>query len=239
LQNENLRRAIGLAIDREGILTACFRGEHKEFHRALNGPYPPGSWAYNPNLPPDPYKQALAKSLAVKAREAVVGSVRLELKYPDGDPDVKAACELIAKQVAEVDKDIKIELVARDPHQLRQDVEQKHEYDLAYYHHDFADQSFWLWPLFDPRATETGGLNYLGYRDDAPLEALFRRAMGHRDPREVRRLTHEIHLRVHDLMPFIPLWQLDSHIAVRRNLAVGTFDPLQVFADVDRWTLGP
>src|SRR5262249_33263492 len=54
LQNEDLRRAIALAIDREGILTACFRAEHKEFHRPLNGPYPPGSWAYNPNLPPDP-----------------------------------------------------------------------------------------------------------------------------------------------------------------------------------------
>ena len=39
-------------------------------------------------------------------------------------------------------------------------------------------------------------------------------------------------------MPFIPLWQLDTHVAVHSTLNIPvTIDPLLVFTDVETWTL--
>jgi peptide/nickel transport system substrate-binding protein len=244
LQNEDLRRTIAHAIDREKILTERFRAGRPTVHRPLNGPYPPGSWAYNPNanlVPPDPYKPSLAKTTALAAEKAGVLPVTLRLKYPDGDPDVEAACKDIAAQVTAANPQIHFELIPLQPHRLREDVEQTHDYDLAYYHHDYADDSYWLWPLFDPNAVGSGGLNYLGYKDDARLQSLFRTAMGHRHFPQVQQRTHQIHLHIYDHMPLIPLWQLDSHIAWRKNLKMGgPLDPLRVFTDAERWTLeGP
>jgi peptide/nickel transport system substrate-binding protein len=238
LQNVDLRRALAHAINREKILTDTFRAGQK-FHRPLNGPYPPKSWAYSPAVKPaDPYDDLKAKTLAQSAKGVL--PVKLTLKYPAGDPDVEAACRAIAAQVAAIAADIEITPVALSPYRLREDVEQKHEYDLAYYHHDYADDSYWLWPLFDPRGDTPGGRNYLGYRNDSHLESLFRKAMSYRHFPEVQKETHNIHLHLYDNMPLIPLWQLDSHIAVRKNLKIGVVDPLQVFTDVDRWTLeGP
>jgi hypothetical protein len=36
-------------------------------------------------------------------------------------------------------------------------------------------------------------------------------------------------------MPLIPLWQLHTHIAIHRDLAVVGLDPLKVFTNVEEW----
>jgi hypothetical protein len=42
-------------------------------------------------------------------------------------------------------------------------------------------------------------------------------------------------------MPFVPLWQLDTHIAVHKDLRTvpepDGLDPLLIFTHVDRWKL--
>jgi hypothetical protein len=38
-------------------------------------------------------------------------------------------------------------------------------------------------------------------------------------------------------MPMIPLWQLDTVIAVHKRLTPSRIDPLVIFADVERWRL--
>jgi hypothetical protein len=97
---------------------------------------------------------------------------------------------------------------------------------------------YWLWPLFDgrPEALQPGGANFLGC-EDAKLEELFRAAMGRREFAEVHKHTHEIHARLYDTMPLIPLWQLDTHVAVHPALRLTHLDPLRVFDDVANWKL--
>jgi peptide/nickel transport system substrate-binding protein len=238
LKNENLRRALAYAIDRETILNTCFREGLPKLHRSLNGPYPPETWAYNPKVStsPDPHNRDLAKNLAQKAR-----GEKLTLKYPTGDAQVAQACQLIRDQVAALDAGIELVLEPRPPHELWADVEVKRAYDLAYYHHDYASEAYWLWPLLDSReAARSGSRNYLGY-EDAELDSDFRKAMGHRELAEVQRYTHRIHQRLFDRMPLIPLWQLDTHIAYHPNLQdlPRHIDPLLVFTDVDQWRLEP
>jgi ABC-type oligopeptide transport system substrate-binding subunit len=244
LQNQDLRKALAHAIDRTKILDEVYRvgaTDSKEPpHRALNGPYPPGSWACKPSgLPADPYMPQMAAEKA-KAASAALSMIRLSLKYPDGDAAVKEACEKIQAQV-EAATGVKLELVPRSRRDLHKDVEIQHDYELAYYAYDFPSEAYWLWPLFNPDAraiNEPGGSNFLGYQNDGRLEALFQTAMSHRDFARVREVTHQIHQALWERMPFIPLWQLDTVIAIHRDVITTRIDPLVIFSEIERWKLG-
>jgi ABC-type transport system substrate-binding protein len=240
LQNEDLRRAIAHAIDRTKILNDVFRGELKGEatppHRALNGPYPPGSWACKSNLPADPFDPALAKVLAGKVK-SVSTRLKLSLKFPNDDPNVKPACEAIRDQVAGIG--LQLELESKPPRQLHDEVELGHDFELAYYHYDYPTEAYWLWPLFNPnaKALDRGGKNFLGYQNDGQLESLFIKSMAYRDFHEVQGRTQEIHAYLYQKMPLIPLWQLDTHLAIHDDLKPVRLDPLLVFTDAEQWKL--
>jgi ABC-type oligopeptide transport system substrate-binding subunit len=235
LKNQNLRQLLAHAIDREKILNECFREGLANVDHSLNGPYPPGSWACAPErrVAADPYKPNFAK-----AKAAQVQAVKLTLKYPEGDPAVKKACELIRAQVQAIKPEIHLDLVARSMRDLHREVEETHEYELAYYAIDYPNEMYWLWPYFDPTATGPGGRNFLGYEGDDELASEFERVKTHRQFSFVQEHTHRIHEIVLERLPLIPLWQLDTHIAVSNTLKItGTLDPEQLFADVEHWSL--
>jgi ABC-type oligopeptide transport system substrate-binding subunit len=246
LDNKDLRQAIAFAINREDILTKHFRGGlTPRPHKPLNGPYPPRSWAYDHTLPADPYKPGLAKAHAEKAKESHAVPCKLSLKYPKGDPAVAQACEEIRNQVQQSAPGIDLELTPLGPRELRRDVEEMQAYDLAYFSLDYPDETYWLYPLLDPRATGPGGRNFLGYQNDADLEGAILKAMTYRDPYRVKNLTHHIHQVFFEKMPFIPLWQLDTHLAINhQSLSMVDLqdrpvdpDPLLIFTSVEAWKL--
>lgn len=248
LANQAVRRALMHAIDREQILTEAFRGskskgETQKLHASLGGPYPVKCWAWcpPPRVPEDPHQPELARSFAKKAAKEL-GKIRLTLKYPADAPGVKEACAAVAEQVgkvlAEAKADIDLQLMPLTPQQMRAAIQQR-DFELAYHHWDFADDNFWLWPVFDPdpEATKPGGSNYLGYDNDAKLQSLLRAAMSTRQFAGLKELHHAIHAHIHEQAPFIPLWQLHAHIAVHPSLDPGDLDPQQVFANVLQWKL--
>jgi ABC-type transport system substrate-binding protein len=243
-----LRRALALAINRQAILERFFGGAREpKVHHALNGPFPAGSWPCDPkNVPAELYNPDEAKAQAREAVKAAGGPIRLTLKYPDGDKPTADAlaylCESVNNELRIDDKtfiELKTERV--DPHKLREDVEQSHQYELAYYHHDHPSEAYWIAPLFDidPRATGINGSNYLGYID-GELQAEFARAKDRRDFAEVQQAMRLIHRMLDQKMPLIPLWQLDTFFAYRRGLSLdrASVDPLLIFNDVEQWELG-
>ena len=247
LQNKEVRHAIGLAINRNEILNRVFRpqdgGKGEKFHRPLNGPFPHNSWAYSKDAsmkedPCDPKRAQIEKG---KAPAAFTNAARLTLKFPNDDPRVKQACAEIARQVkAEINIDLALEGMSL--HQLRKDVEEDNNYDLAYFHLDYSNESYWLWPLFNPYATGKGGTNYLGYDNDLELQRKFTNALEYREVSKVREFMHHIHRQIYDKMPLIPLWQLDMHFAVHKDLEISPrdvrrLDPLALFSDIDHWKL--
>jgi peptide/nickel transport system substrate-binding protein len=238
LQHVELRRAMAHAIDREAILNKVFRDGQPNQHRPLNGPYLPGTWACKPTIPADLYKFEQARALAEKAREDLTGSVKLTLKFPDDDPAVAEACNLIREQVAKLGTGIDVELQPRSVRNLHNEVAVLHDYDLAYYSWDYATDAYWLWPALDPRGAGEGGANVCGYANDEVLESLFRKVMVHRDFAVVQDLTRQIHEAFYDKMPFIPLWQLDGYLAFRNGLTLpADLDLMNVFGDVEHWMI--
>jgi ABC-type oligopeptide transport system substrate-binding subunit len=238
-EHADLRRAINHAIDREKLLDDCFRAGSKEYHQVLKGPYPSDSWACNPKVP----SQYQPDRVKVQAKRANIEPTRLSLKFPDNDPQVARACEYMKTMIEGVSKNLTITLEPLSPEDLFRKVELENDYDLAYYHWDFPTEDYWLKPLFEdtPAALEQGGPNFLGYRNDGHLQALFGKAKARREFKTVQTITHEIHTHLFDVtsgqVPFIPLWQLDTHIAYRNDLKPVGLDPLLVFTHVEEWRL--
>jgi peptide/nickel transport system substrate-binding protein len=233
-----VRQALAHAINRDEILKGePFRNKDlPDMHVPLNGPFPAGSWACDPKLKPDPYNFDVAKS---KARKAVPAGEKLELslKYPDDDPRAEAACEAIREQVEKLETGLRLRPEKLAPHKLRSALDRR-DYELAYHHHDYASEVYWLWPLFDPRpaALAAGGPNYLGFADP-DLEKLFKRALGHRQFAEVQKWTQEIHAHLFDQMPLIPLWQLHRLVAVHPDLAPVGLEAPRLFTHAAAWQL--
>jgi ABC-type oligopeptide transport system substrate-binding subunit len=240
LANPKLRRALAFAINREKLLDDHFRGGLK-VHKAINGPYPAGSWACNPELKKDRNKDSLdlcdearAKALAQEAlSELGQPAPRLTLLFPDGDARLRKALEALRDQVRSA-TGVQLELQAKEPHQLREEVEVANSYDLAYYHYDFPDETYWLKPLLG----SPGGSreNYLGAQGGPALNQL-QEAMARRHFADVRKHTWLAHEQLLQEMPLVPLWQLDPLAALSEDLEAVPFDPLLVFTDVDRWAV--
>jgi ABC-type transport system substrate-binding protein len=233
LQNASLRKAIAHALDREKILNEVFRSGNKEVHKALNGPFPPGSWACDSQFG---YRLNFAKPFFTEAKNAGADKA-LSLLYPADDPRVGLAVQKIHDQLkAELGMDVQLKPLP--PRELREQVEGKHDYDLAYYHYDYPSDAFWPGPLFDPEAAEVPhGSNFLGYVNDGDLLQQLGKVREHRDPQEVQKAAKVLHQVFFEKMPFIPLWQLDTHVAMTHALKPTPFDPLLVFTDIDHWRL--
>ena len=248
LGNPHLRRALSLAIDREDLLNRFFREKPGNgVHRALDGPYPPGSWACNPKVKPaDLFDVGRARAQMDEFKKK---NVRLSLKYPNDDPALDAAMKYLATNLKNT-IGVDVDAMPMPPRRLREAVEEEQDYELAYCYYDYPDQTYWLWPLLDPRSAQLGGRNYLGYTKAANLERRFQEVRGHRNFDRVREITHTIHrIFIQQEMPFIPLWQLDRQLVVHndlllydgvRNLPVhaGTplpLDPLRLFSTVEYW----
>jgi peptide/nickel transport system substrate-binding protein len=229
-QSEEVRQAFAYAIQRSEILATVFGGQ--KGNEPLNGPYPRGSWACDPKVPPLD-KEALAKAQLQKGdtKAKLTNVQRLKLKYPRDDKTAVQAMEMVARQLEQT-LPVKIELDPRDPHELRDQVEDAPAYDLAYFHYDFPSEAYWLWPVFDPKGGYLRGVNVPGI---SVLESLMVNAMTRRDPAELKKLTHDIHNWVKDRMFIIPLWQLGSYYAIRDGFETPEIDPLRVLAEVDRW----
>lgn len=237
LQNTDLRLAIAHAIDRDEILNTYFRpGGATGDHAPLNGPFPRDSWAFNKDVPE--FSKANAAAYLNKAKQALGDLPKLRLLYPvrdQGDTETKQACSLIRKQLAAAG--IEIELQDARPDEFIQRVVEQQGFDLAYWRHDFKDETYWLWPLLNPADSNKGGENFMGYVPDKQLHDLFARVLSHKMFRTIQTTTHEIHKTLAREAVMIPLWELETYIAVSDAVEDAEFSAITLFENIDSWKI--
>jgi len=235
LQNVNLRLALAHSIDRQRILDTVFRpGQATQDHAPLNGPYPVRSWAYNAGVAA--YNPANARTYLKLAQESLGGQLpKLRMIYPDRDPAVGQACGEIQRQWQAAG--ILVEIRAVAPAQFPRQVRENQGFELAYWTHDFADESYWIWPWFDPSDRGPNGSNFMGYVPPEELRSLFAQLVERKEFLELRAATHKIHQYLADKAVIIPLWQLDTYIAVSPLVKGAEFDRFRFFDDIEHWSL--
>jgi ABC-type transport system substrate-binding protein len=232
-ESRDVRLAMAHAIQRGDILKNAFGGVDGD--KPLRGPYPTGSWACDPKDTKELDNAVLAKQIIAQgdAKKKLKDAGPLNLVYPQGDKAVEEAMKAIAEQLTTLGA--QIQLQPADAHDLRDKVEGKSGYDLAYYYYDFPSEAYWLWPLFHPDGWIFGS----GKTNDEMLESRCRFAMGRRDPVELQKLTYDIHNQLKKEMWIIPLWQLGSYVALKEDIQTPPLDPLRVLADVGNWRRAP
>jgi ABC-type oligopeptide transport system substrate-binding subunit len=235
LADSNFRLAIAHAIDREEVLNQYFReNAHDRANCQLTGPFPHDSWAYNTTVPQ--FQRIKAGSFLDLAKKKL-GTIRpITLLYPNDDPNTEIACGRIKDDLQNVGVEIEIEPV--NVREFYDRVVKQHDFDLVYWRHDFLNATYWLWPLFDPKAKDPG-TNFMGYDPDPDLVNLFFQLREHKRFAKIRELTNRIHEHIATNAIVIPLWQLDTYVAVSDRLHNITLDPWTLFGDVQDWSLTP
>lgn len=251
-QSRDLRRGLGLAIDREGILQEVYGsvpGPYRRTTGAMTGPYPAGSWAAakgNGGLPTPLMDRTQSIVHFARYLQAPAAPRSLKLAYPTGDPVAEAACKKIKAQVESLFKDapaasrLTLELDAREPRELLRHVESEQRFDIAYLPFDYPDDwhPFGLAAYLDPDAAGRDGRNVTGYlsvgtnpdEKDRELGGELAAFREHRDyAGDLAPRAQRVHTQFNERMPFVPLWQLDRHTLVSGKLRVvldDTTDPV-------------
>lgn len=241
-QNENFRKALGLSINREGILNSVFRGQGAKHHASLTGPFPENSWASMPTLSPSQvatYQTTQASNFISEAEKAPGFTRNLTLLYPQEDAQAALACEQIRIMVNDA---IRIRLDVRGvPHAaLAAELSKESpNFDLVYWSYDFPNEMLSIFPLFDRNSVSPAGQNFMGNCNDTELMSIFSRMQSRRDLGYIQRQQHELHNLIWRKMLIIPLWQIDRHVAVHRSLQFPRLHPTYIFEDTELWRIKP
>jgi peptide/nickel transport system substrate-binding protein len=248
LQSKQLRQGLSLAIDREDVLRKVYRAGKPDVHRAMTGPFPPGSWsvAKGPGGP----EPLTNRDLAVKRFKDYLADQgaqkEFELAYAEDDPKAYQACDEIKKQIESLLKNdatvpVKITITpkAYPMSKLLENVQDQHSsYDLAYVPFDYPDDwyPYALGAALDPVASGFRGRNWFNFtRETCPdaNDQELSRALGQirffRDfSGQIAPQTFTIGKLFNDSLPFIPLWQLDRHMVVSKRVKIFVDDTMEM-----------
>lgn len=250
--NAVLRRAISAAIDRDSLLRTFLRGRDPTTYRLNGGPVPLASWAYHPDYSPvirSPYRPAVARELFQQLRlsgqpektASKPGMSSLPLAQPltlwviAQEPNSLPIAQGIAQQLSEYGVKFDIRLVSR---QELLGAWQKSDppYDallwVAEYPHEGLTPFRWLTPPLPGRAWP----DPFGLADDPMIAELRQRYLQANDPALLRTVLHQLHVYLVEQAWIVPLWEMDSFVAIRQNLRVGRFHPLWVLHHVETWS---
>ncbi len=242
LQDANIRRALLLSIDRQGLIDDVLQGQAT----IADGAILPDSWAYYAGTPRVEFDPAAAESLLKEAgyiyaaEGATVrskGDVKLQftLLYPDTETH-RALAEAIQKDWAAIGVQADLEAVTYD--QLVNDRLAQRTYQAALVDIDFSrspDPD--PYPFWD-QAQATGGQNYSQW-DDRMVSEYLEQARITQDIAERTRLYNNFQVVFSEQLPSLPLFYPMYTYAVSsdvKGVSMGPlFDSSDRFATIMDW----
>jgi hypothetical protein len=229
--NGTLRRALLHALPREAILHANVLQVPPQTGldalppagRVATGPFASTTYGHHPQLQPPEYNPVLAASLAATARQQFDGKLpTLTLLVPDDPvvaraiPPVCAAWKLVGIDVTPV--------VATGNDTVR--------YDLVYRTVQATEPIRDLWPLLSPTGqTDLASIAFLPHWLRDQLLELDRAV----DFQSAKRLLHRIETEFLIEARWLPLWEVDEWMLLRKRVSGHRERPMHPYQDVERW----
>jgi ABC-type transport system substrate-binding protein len=249
--NAELRRALAAAIDREALVRSLFRGRDPTTYRVTHGIVPLASWAYHPDYSPifrSPYRPAMARELFQQLGLAAPPNKALPQPGPGPnsvtqplviwavaeEPHSDKVAQGIAEQLAAYGLKLDIRLISR---QELLDAWMKPDppYDgllwVAEYPHEGVVPFRWMTPAPPGQSWP----DPFGLADEPTVAQLRQRYLDADDSAILRNSLHQLHAHLVEQAWVVPLWEMDSFIAVWQSLRVGQFHPLWVLHHVENW----
>jgi hypothetical protein len=224
LANRELRRALAYALDRERLLNEVVLKDAPEGGRLITAPYRSDSLGYDQlvEIPENDLTLAFALAAAVKKKSKDTMPKLTMLCVPD--PLAEEAAAEIVRRWQKVG--FEVELVTGD-----QPVS---EWDIIYRTVRIAEPAIQLWPLLtlQPYA-RVQDVHYLPDQLRLELIGLETAPEWTSANRRLRRLHQHLMAEVQ----FIPLWEVDDYMAIRKNGVSGFRGrPVYTYQDVEQWT---
>ena len=245
------RRAIHYGIDRQQILEKwLLRGAEVAGCRVVSGPFPTG-YAYDEGVEPREFKPQLGMALAWTALHAIRAAERKAASDGDTTDETTEDAADEADRASATFPELSLahpinEIATRACRQIREylralgvpvrlvPVDPADEWDLSVYDLIYVELSV-SEPMVD--VSTLFGPGGLIEGNSAFLDQFVRRVELATDSRTARDELFEIHRRVHEDLPVIPLWQLTEHCAIDPRLEGLDAPVASLYDRVEQWRL--
>jgi len=217
-----VRRAVNMAIDKQAIIEAVYRGEGVP----AKNPIPPTLWSYNDEVEAYPYDPAQAQQLMVEA--GLAEGFDTDLWYipvsRPYNPNGRRVAEMIQTDLARIG--IRANLVTDEWSTYRTRL-QAGEAPMALYGWtgDNGDPDNFLNTLLGCTAARPGGNNIAKWCDPE-YDRLVTAARVTADRAEREELYRQAQVIFHEQAPWVPLAHSVVFMATRANVAGFKMDPL-------------
>jgi len=230
LSNRELRRSLAYALDRRSVLTqTVLKDPEGARGRLVTAPFSKESYAYNTLVRPRQQRLYLSRWLSLAAQKQLGGSIPKLKLLCAADPVAQAAAGELVRQWAIVGLEVELEIEG-----TAGDGQSQQHWDLYYRTIRMAEPVVELWPFLT--AEPTARVEALKHLPDLLRQELIELdASGDWSAAidVLRRLHRHLWAEVH----FIPLWEVDDYLVIRRNVEDFRTEPFRTYDDVERWTI--
>ncbi len=251
LKNKMVRQALTMACNRQKMLLTFFQGKGK----VISGPFPPGSYSYNPGVLPLPYDPTAARKLLRKAgyvdtdRDGIVEingkPLKLALKANISDKIMKNVCVAYQDYLKDIGAEVTLEFLER--YAWERAVYENHDFDIALASWVFDDAAD-ITTLFHSGNYENNFINYSNPKVDQLLAEFNAppevddddpKLQAEQDAERRRSINRRLHTILNDEQPYTFLWTLTSYAAFHNRVRGVEIDPYTFFLNPDQWYIDP
>lgn len=235
--DKRVRKAIGLAIDKQEIIDATLLGHGK----ICTGPFLPDSWAFNASVPPGAFDPQAAKKLLSQAGwedhdgDGILDKVGKKFSFVvltnQGNGERKMACEILQKRLRDVGIDMKIQIVEWSVF-LKEFIHPRRFEAVLLAWNLAVDPD--LFGIFHSSRNGPGQFNFVSYQNEEVDRLL---EQGRKTFEEEKRAPfyRRIHEIIADDEPYVFLYVPEALSILHKRFQGVTVTPLGIGYDFIRW----
>ncbi|MCB9762924.1 MAG: hypothetical protein H6739_24195 [Alphaproteobacteria bacterium] len=226
-----VRQALAQLVDVQGLLDPIGTGD------VLSGPFVKSSPFYNHDVKPWALNTAVAKGLLQDAGYTYDGSFWTKNGAPltltlTAHQTLESSQEVVINLQSQWrNAGVKVEVEFLDEAAWKARIWRQQDYDLV-----LSQWSFDRNEDVRDQLHSTGGRNFSGYQSEE-VDALLDTARSARDPHEKKAALRAVHAQVHDDVPMMFLWTLDSYSALSTKVRSVVVHPFYFFTFVSDWRM--
>jgi ABC-type transport system substrate-binding protein len=229
LRVRELRRALAYAIDRDKVLRETVLRDPKVQHgRITNGPFPSSSPANSVDVEPHDYDLTSALAMVLAAGRQMDNQLPvLKMIVPRG-PVERAVAGSLAGNWKRIG--VEVQIIDQPPGEGAPPV----EWDLHYRTLQMLEPTVELWPFL-------AAANRAQISDLSTFPDWLKQQLVSVDRTSDWALALDATRRLHEVLTsdvrFIPLWEVDGYLVVRKNIQGFPESPLHCYQHIDNWTV--
>lgn len=226
-QDSRVREAVSLAINRQELVDILFFGHGQ----VCNGPFMPGTFAYDANVTAPTQNIVRAKSLLNEAGYDANHPLTFEIVTNSNNPTRVYATQIIQHQLAKAG--IKVSIRTMEWQAFLNTVVTPRNFEAVVlgWALGLMPDAYSIWHSDN---IKTGGFNFVGYKNEK-VDALITEASQSVDMEKVGKLYREIYRHITEDNPYVFLYIPNSIVVVNKDIKNVSNSMIGVMHNVIDW----